>query len=165
MDLQSTVSTIKAYELDIEQANEQIKTTNEMIAEELESMAEYQAVEKAQETLKAAKAALKQALLGNAEYNNLLEEKGQLQDKVKDAKEILSDYVVAYFAETKERQLQVETNGDARELIVTGKLGKKQKYQTSIFNASDNKVEKLADDIKKLSPAGQAVIDILLDKS
>jgi hypothetical protein len=136
-ELTATISTIKTYELDIEQTKEQVKTITEQIKDELESMPSYHAVQEAEAALADAKTRLKQELLGNADYNDMLETKGQLGDQLRDQKDILSEHIIAYYGLTQERQLQIEDDGDARELILKGSLGKKQKYQTSLFGGRD----------------------------
>lgn len=132
-EVDSTIQTIRLYEKDIDATKHKIDTINEQLRDELEAMQEYIAVRDAQEVLDEAKAKLKLALLDDASYNNLLEEKGQLNEKMRDMKEILSDHLVAYFAQTNERQIEISDNGDARSVIITGKLGKRQKYQTSLL--------------------------------
>ena len=44
-------------------------------------------------------------------------------------KQILSDHIVAYYGLTQERQLEIGEEGEAINLILTGKLGKTEKYQ------------------------------------
>lgn len=134
-EITSTVETIKLYERDIESTKQQLKVVNERLQEELEDMPQYSAVKEAETALALAKEHLKNALLSNADYNNLLEEKAGLSEKMRDQKDILSNHLVFYFAETRENQIEMgEKVGDARQVIVTGKLGKRQKYQLNLFS-------------------------------
>lgn len=124
---------IKSLEFDIGVTKDQIKTRKELITEHIESTPSWLEFQTAKEELTRKKAALDQALAGDGEYNNMLEDLGQLNEKKKDQMKTLSDLVVWYFIETSEKQLETESNGDAREIVITGKLGKKGKYQTSLF--------------------------------
>jgi hypothetical protein len=128
------IDTIKQYERDIEITKSQIKTKTEIISDHVEQMDEWFELEEAKEAVARARLALSQKLMGDADHNNRLEELAQLKQKKKEQQTILSDYIVAYFGMTQEKQVQVEVNGDARALVLTGKLGKKQKYQTSLFS-------------------------------
>lgn len=52
-------------------------------------------------------------------------------NQLNDAQEILSDYLIAFATNTKERQLKT-SDVDAREIILKGKLGKRGRYQESM---------------------------------
>jgi small-conductance mechanosensitive channel len=130
-------ATIKTYSADIDETAKHIKTQEEMADEIRTKMTAYHEVERLEDELKTAREKLKVDLIRNSNYNDLLEEIGQSKETLKSQKSILSDHIVAYYALTQERQVQTEANGDARQLIVTGKLGKVEKYQTSLFSKGE----------------------------
>lgn len=131
-DTKSMVDTIRTYDRDIEITKNQIATLREIIQDKVKEKQEWIDLEEAREALQRARSALSTALLSDGEYNNRLEELAELRDKFKDQKQIQSDFIVAYYAETKEAQIELGANGDARSLVLSGKLGKKQKYQISL---------------------------------
>lgn len=136
MDQQSrtvTINNIKDKERDIDATQQQIATRKEMIEELVEQKQEWLDVETAKEELEHARQRLAQVLATDRDYNDQLEDLGQLKDKLKSEKELLSDLIVGYALETKERQIELNNQGDARELVIKGRLGKKAKYQTNMF--------------------------------
>ena len=129
-----TIRNVRNHELSIERVKNQIATVNEQIKEELESMDEYDDVLNLEGQLAVAKEKLRTALQSKSGYIDLLEKKGELQETLKGHKHILSEELVTYYGQTKERQIEIGANGDARAVVLTGKLGKEQKYQTSLLN-------------------------------
>lgn len=130
---QQTIQAIVSQELELERTKNEIATRKELIDEYVESQPLWLEVEAAKEELSRLKAGLDAALSGDGDYNDMLEDLGQLKDKQRSQKETLSDLVVGYRIETGEHQVELNNNGDARELVVTGRLGKKAKYQPSLF--------------------------------
>lgn len=135
-----TVNSIKSIEMEIESTKGHVKIINEMIADYIQSKQEWLDLESAKEETKRLSDALKNVLANDADYNNNLEELGQLKDKLKSQKEIISDLIVGYKLETRENQIEIGSNGEARQLVLKGKLGKRGKYQTSIFSDSNSKL-------------------------
>lgn len=133
-DIKETISSVRDHELSIERLKSQISTLNEELQEELEAMDEFDDVNNLSEQLKIAREKLKIATQSNPRYMNLTEKKAELQETLVGHKHILSEQLVAYFAQTKERQIEMGANGDARAVVLTGKLGKSQKYQTSLLS-------------------------------
>lgn len=139
MDDNSTVDTIRTYANDIEALDSKVKTLREELKDVIEQDSNFSDVESLTEELKMAKDKLKYSLMGNSRFNELTEKLANEKEELKEAKDILSDYLVEHVVRTHEKQVEIDPdNGDAREVIVTGKLGKKQKYQTSMFRSSDN---------------------------
>lgn len=132
-----TKNNIRVYESDIEDTKKQIETKKEMVQELLESTSGWLDVQTLKERYEEAKISFHLKLQGNADYNDGLEELAQLKEKLKEQKQIQSDFIVGYFAETKERQIELGTTGNARDLVVTGKLGKSSKYQPSLFSVKE----------------------------
>jgi hypothetical protein len=137
-DVSSAIETVKLYMADIAESDRKLAVLKEQLQEEIETTNEFETVQELDEKFKYAKQQLKSALMSNSTYNNLAEEKAQLQEKKKDQKQILSDHLVAYFQLSGgERQIEVSADGDAREVIVSGKLGKEQKFQTNLFQGEN----------------------------
>lgn len=132
-NLESTIRTIREYTEDIEATEQKVKTLREQVADHVQSFAEYDEVKEAKAVLAEAQTKLRHALLADKEYNAMAENLADERAKLNDAKQIRSDYLVAYFAQTKERQVPL-TNRVARKLIVSGKLGKEETYQPSLFS-------------------------------
>lgn len=130
----TTINAIKSQELAIDTTKNQIITRKELIAEAIESRQEWLDLESAKEEVKRLKSALDLSLSKDGDYNNQLEDLAQLKDKLKSEKETLSDLIVGYVITTSERQVEINNMGDARDLVIKGTLGKKSKYQTSLFN-------------------------------
>lgn len=135
---QQAIETIRECATEIDKTKATIKNLREQALDIKEGMAAYDEYTKASDAAKAAKENLRLALMGKAEYNNIMEEIALEADKLKDAQEIISQHIAYYWRETGERQIEVDhNNGDAREIIVKGKLGAKQKYQTNLFSDND----------------------------
>lgn len=134
----STLQTIREYAADVEKTKQNIATLKEQITEIKESMTEYSHFEEAKEVYDLAKRDLELALQGRGNYNDLMEKVAELDHKLKDQKDILSLHIVEYHADTRAQQIEMDDlTGDAREVVVTGKLGKKGKFQTSLFSDKD----------------------------
>lgn len=119
---------------DIESTKRKLKTLKEQVAEILEGMDEAEAVELAADALAVAKQKLASALMGRREYNDLMENIAEYSHKLKGEKDVLSLHLVAYYKLADDgTQIEVDEMGNAREVILTGKLGAEQKYQTSMF--------------------------------
>lgn len=132
-----TLDSIRTIAKAVDSTESKIKTLREQAKEIVEAMPQYAAVEESTIALKAAREKLKLALMNNSSYNNLLEKIAQEAETLDDDKDVLSDYLIEYYAETHEKQVEINTiNGDARPIDIKAKLGKeKQKYQTHMFGS------------------------------
>jgi predicted RNase H-like nuclease (RuvC/YqgF family) len=127
------VETIRQYAVDMRDLKDQVKAAEEVLESIIQGWPEYAAVEELEQKLKEAKERLKQRKLADPRYLEQTERVAKVKREQKESKEILSDYLVGYFKKTGERQvLMNDANGDAREVILTGRLGKEVKYQTSL---------------------------------
>lgn len=127
------VENVRTFDRDIHKFEHNLKTLKEQATEQVEKLPEHDEVERLKEELKQAREALKQATLRLPGYNDLMEQIGDEKDALKTAKLNLSDFLLGYFKETGERQIELEPK-DAREVILKGRLGKPTQFQTSIFN-------------------------------
>lgn len=133
---------IRENEKDIQLKEQRIKTLKEDLDEKIDNTEAGDRVGKLKDQLKIAQEDLMSELKRNSEVNDLMEEIGAEKDTLKGIKFTLSNNLVAYFAQTQERQVQMDDEGHARDLIMSAKLGKEEKhYQESIFSG----LEKLGD--------------------
>lgn len=133
-DDNSTIETIRTYAQDIDAGKSNIKTLREQIKERIEQNHNYAEVERLTAELKKAKDDLKYSLMQDSTYNDLMETLGSQKEELKENEEVLSDYLVEHYVKTHEKQVEMNpANGDAREVLLKGKLGQEQKYQTNLF--------------------------------
>lgn len=140
-EVTKTVNSIREVQRDIETSKGRIKTANELITDKKQEMDEWLEVESLKEQLGEAKKKLALALSNDPDHNNRLESLGQEKDKLTSLKNILSDHIVVYYGMTQERQVEMTEMGDARTLILSGRLGKEEKFQTSLFGQVNKKVK------------------------
>lgn len=138
-EAENALKSIRLVFQDIESKKSRIEKLVEKIEDIVGKMPEKEAVEKAAAELEVARQKLKTALMGKKDYNDLMEQIGQEKEELNHDKAELSNYLVEWFAITGQRQVEISrTNGDARDVIVTGRLGRKQKkYQTTMFDGRD----------------------------
>lgn len=135
----SSLETIRTYAHDLEEFAGKKKVANERLVEIEAGWEETTEVERLSEELKKAKENLKYKRLNSSTYNDQTEVIAEIKREEKEAKEILSDYLINHFATTHERQvLMNEANGDAREINIKATLGKETKYQTSLELKQDD---------------------------
>ncbi len=130
------IDQVRTFDHGISKFETNLKRLKEMTTEAVEKLPEHDEVERLQEELKTAREALKQATLRLPGYNDLLQQIGDEKDALKEAKLNLSDFLLGYFHETGERQIELEPK-DAREVILKGKLGKPRGYQTNLFSGGE----------------------------
>ena len=123
---------------DIEQKESRIKTLKEDLQEKIDNTEAGERVGRLRDQLKIAQEDLVSELKRDGDVNNLMEEIAAEKDVLKGMRMALSDDLIAYFAQTKERQVQMDEQGHARDVLMTAKLGKEEKqYQESIFSELD----------------------------
>jgi DNA repair exonuclease SbcCD ATPase subunit len=128
---------VRTFDRDIQKFDHNVKRLKEMATEAVEKLPEHDEVERLKEELKQAREALKQATLRLPGYNDLQQQIGDEKDALKEAKLNLSDFLLGYFHETGERQIELEPK-DAREVILKGRLGKAKDFQTNLFAGGEN---------------------------
>src|SRR3989440_12892658 len=109
------IENVRTFDQDIQKFETNIKRLKEMATEAVEKLPEHDEVERLQEELKTAREALKQATLRLPGYNDLQQQIGDEKDALKEAKLNLSDFLLGYFKETGERQIELAEK-DAREV-------------------------------------------------
>src|SRR5947209_10589047 len=128
---------VRTFDQDIRKFEINLKRLKEMATEAVEKLPEHDEVERLQEELKQAREALKQATLRLPGYNDLMQQIADEKDALKSAKLNLSDFLLGYFKETGERQIELEPK-DAREIILKGRLGKAKEFQTNLFRQEED---------------------------
>jgi DNA repair exonuclease SbcCD ATPase subunit len=136
-DKPTLIDRVRTFDQDIHKFETNLKRLKEMATEAVEKLPEHDEVERLQEELKQAREALKQATLRLPGYNDLMQQIADEKDSLKDAKLNLSDFLLGYFKETGERQIELEPK-DAREVILKGKLGKSTQFQTNLFRQEED---------------------------
>jgi tRNA A37 methylthiotransferase MiaB len=129
----SWITKVKTYQSDVDDFKQRIKTANETLVEKIENTIEHEEVAKLEEQLRKARENLKYKLMNKSDYVELLGEKADLKDSLSAAKKNLSDTLLGYFHKTGEQQIEISAK-EAREVILTGKLGKEKEFQTSLFS-------------------------------
>lgn len=127
------ITKVRTFDGDIKSFESRIKTIKERMQEVLDVMDEYEAMSDAEARLKLLKEDLKRRLDGNSEWIKLTEDLAEEALSLKDAKDNMSDFLLAYFAETHEKQIELGPK-EAREVVLRGRLGKAKDFQTNIFS-------------------------------
>jgi hypothetical protein len=127
------VEKIRKLDIHIFGCEGRVKVLKEELQEVLEGHTAYQELQRAQAAVERARADLNRALQGDEDYNDLMEKIADENNDIKETKYSLSQLVVEYHAQTHAKQVEIGPNGDARELIVNGRLGKRGKLQMSLL--------------------------------
>lgn len=128
------VEKIKQLDQSVTAAKERIAVLKERKQEILENHTAYHNFKDAQAALAKAKEEMNRALQGDGQFNNIMEQLASEKSDLDETKYTLSVYVVEYHARTHAQQVEVGEDGDARDVIVTGRLGRKGKLQTNLFS-------------------------------
>lgn len=126
------IENVRTFDHDIQKFESNIKTIKEQLKDDIEKLPEHDEVEGLTDKLKTAKEALKQAMFRIPGYNDRMEQLADEKDALKSARLNMSDFLLGYYHETGERQIEL-ADKDAREVILKGKLGKSQAFQTNLF--------------------------------
>ena len=126
---------IRANEQEIERRKSAIEQLKIDLEEHVEDTEAGERVGKLKDELKIAQEDLAMELKRKPGVNNLMEEIAAEKEILKGLQITLSDLLVTYFSETKERQVQIADDGRAKDVVISAKLSKDEhQYQTSIFN-------------------------------
>lgn len=143
---------IREYEKDKSAKEQRIKTLNEDLKEKMENTEAGERVAKLKDQLKIAQEDLVAELKRNPEVNNLMEEIGAEKEVLKGINFSLSNHLVAYSLLTQERQVEMDSQGHARDIMMTAKLGKEEKnYQTSLI-APEDELQQSIDEFNQTHP-------------
>lgn len=131
---QETINAIRDLLHEMDETKAKVKAGRERAEEIKQLKSAYAEVEALTEKLADAKESLKMSLLQDGDYNDLMENIANEKLKYDDQKEMMSQHLVLFHDQFKEQQIELGDNGDARDVIIVGKLGREAKYQTSIFS-------------------------------
>jgi hypothetical protein len=127
------LDTIRQYAVDLRDDADKVKAAEGILEDIEKTWPEAKEVDRLADELETARAKLKQRRESNTEYLAQTEKVAGIKRQKKEHQQILSDYLVAHFKLTGERQvLMNDETGDAREVNITAKLGRETKYQTSL---------------------------------
>lgn len=127
------ISKVRTFDGDIRSFKSRIKTLNERITEIIENTDEHEVIVSLKDKLELARDNLKRRLSNSSEYVKLMEDLADEKLSLKDAQANMSDFLLGYFADTHERQIELGPK-QAREVILNGRLGKPKDFQTNIFS-------------------------------
>jgi len=127
------IGKVRTFDADVHSFQSRIKSIQESMQDVLDGTDEYSAVLRAQDELETARANLKRRLDGNSEWIALTEDLAQERLSLKDAQANLSEFLLGYFHDTGEKQIELGP-GNGREVILKGRLGKAKDFQTNIFS-------------------------------
>jgi enamine deaminase RidA (YjgF/YER057c/UK114 family) len=133
----ANINKIRTFRDDVSSFQSRAKTIKEQLQEEIENTDEYDKVIEAETVLRVAKENLKRRLSSNSHYIELTEEFAEEKLSLRDAQANLSDFLLAYFADTKERQIELAPQ-NAYQVTIKAKLGKAIDFQTNIFSQGGN---------------------------
>ena len=141
---------IRTYDREIESTKVRLKELREKLAEKIEDTMEGAKVANLKDQLAVAQEDLMSKLKSNAEVNNLMEEIATESDVLKGQNFHLSNHLVAYFAQTQQRQVQMDEEGHARDVVLSAKLGKEEhQFQTSLLNPANQESLNVDEENKK----------------
>ena len=130
------IEKIVTFDKDIHKFEAKVKDLQEDADDMVSDTIEYKTIKDLELKLKSAREALKRRMMGDSDYNALLMVIADEKDALRQARENMSDFLVAYFGDTKELQIELGPRL-AREVVIKARLGKEQLFQTSIFNRMD----------------------------
>jgi hypothetical protein len=149
---------IRTYTGDLQIAKSRLKELEKDLKEKMENTNASIKVGELEDKLAAAREELRQELRRNPEINDLMEEIGAQREVVRGTQFSLSNYLVAWHAQTGERQVEMDEEGHARDIILTARLGNDEKnYQTSLLSPAEDSPEQLAIDSEGIH-AGKVTI-------
>ena len=140
------IETIRETDLELIEHKADLKDVNKDLTENVAGYQESKDIAELKNQIEAKKAQLNAKLSQDPDFASYMDQKSGLNQQIADAKEILSTYVVAWKNLTGEDQVEYdEVMG--KEVIVTGRLGKLERYQTSLLTPAETRA-KMADPLK-----------------
>lgn len=140
------IQTIRETDLELVDLKAQKKDIDEELAEHVADYQESKDIAELKNQIETKKAQLNAKLSQDPDFATMMDQKTGLNQQINDAKEVLSTYVVAWKTLTGEDQVEYdEVMG--KEVIVTGRLGKLERYQTNMFTPAETRA-KMQDPLK-----------------
>lgn len=140
------IETIRECDLELMDLKASKKDVEEELAEHVAGFEESKEVKRLTLELENAKKKQAAVLSQDGDFATLMDQKAGINQKIADAKEVLSTHVVAWKTLTGEDQVEYdEVMG--KQVIVTGRLGKMERYQTSLLTPPETRA-KMADPLE-----------------
>lgn len=140
------IETIRETDLELIDHKAALKELNKDLTEHVADYQESKDIADLKNQIETKKAQLNAKLSQDPDFATMMDQKTGLNQQIADAKEVLSTYVVAWKNLTGEDQVEYdEVMG--KEVIVTGRLGKLERYQTSLLTPAETRA-KMADPLK-----------------
>lgn len=115
---------------EIQDQKRQLKAAREERQEIIESHVEYAELEEAKAILQDKQRLLREALIGDDDYNTISERIADATLDIADNEEILSQHLILY--RDQEHRQAIEIGKIERPIIIKAKLGKEQPVQTKL---------------------------------
>ena len=132
------ISTIKQCDLDLVDLKMKKKDIDEELNDLVGDYQESKDIVVLKAELESKQKLLSAKLSQDEEFSRLMDAKHSVNLEIADTKEVLSAHVVQWKMLTSEDQVEFDdTMG--KEVIVTGRLGKLQRYQTNLFSSEKSK--------------------------
>jgi len=140
------IDTIRETDLELIDLKEAKKELEKDLSEHVAGYQESKDIADLKNQIETKKAQLNAKLSQDPDFSEMMNQKAGFNQQIADAKEVLSTYVVAWKTLTGEDQVEYdEVMG--KEVIVTGRLGKLERYQTSILTPPET-LAKMQDPLK-----------------
>lgn len=140
------IETIRETDLELVDLKAAKKELEKDLAEHVAGYQESKDIRDLQQQIETKKAQLNAKLSQDPDFSEMMNQKSGFNQQIADAKEILSTHVVAWKTLTGEDQVEYdEVMG--KEVIVTGRLGKLERYQTSLLTPPETRA-KMADPLQ-----------------
>lgn len=140
------IQTIRETDLELVDLKEAKKELEKDLSEHVAGYQESKDIKELQNQIETKKAQLNAKLSQDPDFSEMMNQKAGFNQQIADAKEILSTHVVAWKTLTGEDQVEYdEVMG--KEVIVTGRLGKLERYQTSLLTPPEKRA-KMEDPLK-----------------
>jgi hypothetical protein len=142
------IETIRETDLELIELKASKKELDKDISEHVAGYQESKDLKDLAQQIETKKAQLNAKLSQDPDFSVMMDQKAGINQQIADAKEILSTHVVAWKTLTGEDQVEYdEVMG--KEVIVTGRLGKLERYQTNMFTPPETRA-KLAGPVQRM---------------
>ncbi len=121
---------INTADYNIAEQKQNVKTVEEMVQDELESMPEWKAFDEAAKAFETAKEKLRVATLGNGDLNNHKEELAREKRELKFRQDVRSSLLVRYAIDYRLQSAEIDHQN--REIVLSARIGKKLKQQVEL---------------------------------
>lgn len=122
------LQSIHSIDQEIGATKNELKKIKEAIDDEVLQLDIYKALQDAREQVTTLQQQLKSEIQSSPDISKLVNERGELQFKLKDQKEILSHHLLQYTREHEDTQLPLEDGKHAKQIIMSARLSAKEAF-------------------------------------